>query len=228
MLLAMSLDGLALPPDQQSRVEQIQADLLDKMRPAADIERKLDMSLAEGIASTAIDAPKVSRALDALAASSGAAQSQAAADLDQLHALLTPPQRAALIDKLEAQWALWKRANVGDQNHVAAMSKEIGLWPGQVEKLKEQLVAAEAAAPLRQAEIERHLHEFEEAFEADHFEAKSLASAGQATAHLAGWGAARLARFCEAANPLLVPEQRNRLVALLREHAEHDETRGRE
>lgn len=225
MLVAMSLDDLGLSPEEQARVEQIQADLLAKMRPAAEIEKGLDTSLAEGIAASALDAANIDKTLDALAVSSASAHASAGTDLDQLHALLTPPQRAAFIDKLDAEWALWKRANVGDQSHVVILSQKIGLWPGQIGKIREELASAEAAAPLREAEIERHLHEFERAFQADGFDAKSLSSAGAVTGHVAEWGAARLAKFCEAINPLLVPEQRDKLVALLREHASHDETR---
>ena len=228
MLVAMSLDDLGLPSDEQARVEAIQADLLSKLRPAAVLERNLDLLLAEGLASTTIDAARVDAALEALAVSSAAAHASAATALVQLHALLTPAQRAAFTDKLEAQWELWKRANTGDQDQVAVVSKDIGLWPAQVDKVREQMAPAEAAAPLRQDEVKHHLHQLETAFQADTFDARSLSSGGELTRHLTAWGAARLARFCEAANPLLVPEQRDRLVGLLRDHAGHTDAQTKE
>ena len=39
---------------------------------------------------------------------------------------------------------------------------------------------------------------------------------------MTSWGAAHLARFVEAATPILTPDQRASLAERLREHAAHD------
>jgi hypothetical protein len=41
--------------------------------------------------------------------------------------------------------------------------------------------------------------------------------------HIVGSGAARTARFYRAVLPVLLPEQRAKLVVLLREHANHQD-----
>lgn len=228
MLVTMSLDDLGLPAAEQAQVDQIQSSLLADMRPAAEVESALVAALADGVAGAKIDATATDAAIEKLSASSAAAHATAAADLDRLHALLTPPQRGALVDKLDAQWALWKRANAGDQSHLPALSREIGLDPVQIDELRHQLASSEAAAPLREAEIERHLQEFGIAFQGQSFDAKSLSSqVGEDSRHMAGWGTVRLARFCEAVNPLLRPAQRQKLVDLLRAHAAHDDAQAK-
>jgi Spy/CpxP family protein refolding chaperone len=222
MLIAMSLDNLGLPDEEQTRVDRIQSDLLAKMHPAGLAERSLATVLADGVASAKLDPAKVKAAIDELGAASAGAHDAAADDLNQLHALLTAPQRAALIDKLEAQWALWKRANTGDQSHFATIATSIGLLPDQIETARKNFAALTSGSPLREAEVESHLHHFETAFQADSFDAKALSSAPSANRDMAGWGAGRLASFCEAVNPTLNDDQRGKLAALLREHTGHD------
>ncbi len=228
MLIAMSLDTLGLPPDERPRVEKIQSDLIAAMRPAGVAERAVVALLADGLSTSSIDRAKVDAAIAALATASSAVHDSAIDSLNQLHGVLTPPERSALVDKLEAQWALWKQANAGERGHVETTTAEIGLTRDQIDKVRRDFAATTAASPLREGEIEAHLRDFEKAFQADVFDAKTLSGATGVNRHMAEWGATRLARFCEAVNPVLTNEQRVRLVGLLREHQAHDEGRGKE
>ena len=226
MLIAMSLDSLGLPPDQQARVEKLRGELIAKMRPAGVAQQAVVSVLAEGVAASAIDRGKLDAAIAQLAAAAAAVHDSAVDELNQLHGVLTPPQRAALVDKLEAHRELWRQANQGRHDHLAAMTAELALTPDQVDKVRKEL--ATAASPLREHDIEAHLRDFEKAFQGDVFDAKTLTRANDTNRHMAEWGAGRLARFCEAVNPLLTGEQRVKLVALLREHLSHDEGRAKE
>ena len=60
------------------------------------------------------------------------------------------------------------------------------------------------------------------AFRAQTFDAKVLTTGGPATAHMVGWGAARLARFVESVSPVLTTEQQGKLAQILRQHANHN------
>ena len=61
-----------------------------------------------------------------------------------------------------------------------------------------------------------------DAFRARTFDAKTLTAGGPATVHMVGWGAARMARLIGSVSPVLTPEQRGKLVQILRQHANHN------
>jgi Spy/CpxP family protein refolding chaperone len=228
MFIAMSLDTLGLSPEERVRVEKIQADLLAKMQPAGAAQRELVAALAEGVASSSLDRGKIDEAVGRLEAATAGVHDAAVEELNQLHAALTPAERTALVQKVEAHWELWKRANHGERAHLPSIGKQIGLTPEQMEKVRKELEPVHAAAPVPERPVGDHLQQFSAAFVADNFDAKTLSHANEANRHMARWGAVRLARFCEAANPVLTPEQRAKLGELLREHQSHDEARAKE
>jgi Spy/CpxP family protein refolding chaperone len=233
MFIAMSLDSLGISPEQRTVVEKVQADLFAKMAPARLAERGVVLAIAEGIAAGAVDRGKVDSAIDQVATAAGALHESTADALNQLHAVLTPPQRAALVDKVQAHWDVWKRANAEDERagqdpgggHLSQLARVLGLTPNQVDRVRASVGAAMSAGPARfdTREVDSHLQTFGPAFEAEPFDAKALSLEGSANARLAGWGAAHMARFYEAVDPILSPEQRARLAQMLRDHADHKE-----
>jgi Spy/CpxP family protein refolding chaperone len=234
MFIAMSLDTLGVTPEQRATVDKIEADLFARMEPARAAEQTVLETLADGIAAGAIDPAKVSAALAQLAAASAGIHDASADALNQLHAALTPEQRAALVDKVEAHWALWQRANADEVDvtptapaggHLRALTVDLALTPDQVAKIKANLSAAakDAVKPDPQ-KVEAHLQAFGAAFKAETFDAKTLSTGGAANAHLASWGATRIALMFESVTPVLTPDQRAKLAAQVREHAEHKES----
>ena len=223
LLITMSLDTLGLPADEQLRIEKIQSDLIDKMRPASQAERSVVARLADGVSASEIDRTQVDAALAELATASAAMHDASIAELNRLHAALTPPERAALVDKLDAHWELWKQANSGERSQLATIGQEIGLTAPQMEKVRRELAATTSDSPLRKGEVEAHLRNFGKAFQANDFDARRLLGAASANRQMAEWGASRLVSFCQAVNPVLNDEQRRTLVALLLEHLNHDE-----
>jgi len=234
MFIAMSLDTLGVTPEQRAAVDKIQADLFERMEPARAAEQTVLETLADGIAAGAIDPAKVNAALAQLATASAGIHDASVDALNQLHALLTPEQRGALVDKVEAHWSLWQRANVDDADvtptapaggHLRALTADLGLTPDQVTKIKANLSAAakDAVKPDPQ-KVEAHLQAFGTAFRAETFDAKALSTGGPANAHLASWGATRVALMFESVTPVLTPDQRAKLAAQVREHASHKES----
>src|SRR5271165_2777655 len=102
MFIAMSLDSLNVDPDQSAEIVKIQTDMRAKMQPAHDAEKKLLTVLADGIASGKIDVGKVQSAANQLSGSAAGVHDAVTDSLNHLHAVLTAPQRAALVDKVEA------------------------------------------------------------------------------------------------------------------------------
>ena len=216
MFIAMSLNTLGVTPEQRAA------------------EQAVLETLADGIAAGAIDAAKVNAALAQLATASASIHDASADALNQLHAALTPEQRAALVDKVEAHWALWQRANADEADttpsapaggHLRTLAKDLDLSPDQIAKIKANLGAAVKDSPVKPdpQKVEAHLKAFGAAFRADTFDAKTLSTGGPANAHLASWGATRIALMFESVTPVLTPDQRTKLAAQVREHAEHKE-----
>jgi Spy/CpxP family protein refolding chaperone len=234
MFIAMSLDTLGVSPEQRAAVDKIEADLYARMEPARAAEQGVLETLADGIAAGTIDSAKVSAELAELATASGGIHDASADALNQLHAALTPEQRSTLVDKVEAHWALWQHAN-GDEapagglprgTHLEALTAELALTPDQVEKIKANVSAATSGSPVKPdpQKIEAHLQAFGAAFKSDTFDARSLATGAAANAHLASWGATRMAIFFESVNPVLTPDQRAKLAEKVHEHADHQES----
>jgi len=234
MFIVMSLDTLGVDPAQRVAVEKIQADLRAKMEPARMAEQNVLTILADGIAAGTIDTAKVDAAIAQVTGATGGLHDATTDALNQLHAVLTPEQRAALVDKVQAHWAIWRHANgeeatpggsPGGGEHLGMLAKELGLSSDQIEKVRANMSAAVAGSRVRpdpQA-VEAHMQAFAAAFKGDAFDAKSLTTASAASSHLASWGATRMAHFFESLNPVLTPDQRARLSQKLREHLNHEE-----
>jgi len=227
LFIALSLDTLGVAPEQQAAVEKIRRDLHQKMEPARVSEQGLVATLADGLAAGSVDPTKVDTALQQVAAAASAVHEASADALDQLHAVLTPPERAALVDKVEAHWAVWRSANEHEgaadaaiDGHLAALTADLGLTPDQVQKLRAGLgERMKPVAALDAQEVAGYVHAFGDAFRGEVFDARKLTSAPDV--RIAGWGAAHLAHFVEAAVLVLNSDQRAALAQHLREHATH-------
>jgi Spy/CpxP family protein refolding chaperone len=231
MLVAMSLESLSVDAGQQPAVNDIRADLYKRMQPARAAEQALLEALADGVAADLIDAVRVEDALGRLTPAADGLSQPVAADLGQLHSILKPEQRAALVDKVEAHWAVWQRANgSGDDSGGAPrrgrldrldrLTRELSLTSAQVERVRSALSSPEEQSrPMAFEEIEARVRALD-TFRGDSFDPSDLASEGP-SAHLASWGAARMAHFFEALSPVLTSDQRTKVSGLLRAHA-HD------
>jgi Spy/CpxP family protein refolding chaperone len=223
LLIAMSLDTLGLSPEQKPAVEQIRSVLYARMEPARAAEQSLLGALADGVAAGVIDPTKVDAAVAQLTSAAASVHDASSDALNQLHSVLTPPQRAALIDKLEAHWSVWQRANTDEIDHLTQLTADLSLTPDQVDKIRVSEAEPMKAVPrFDPQEVAAHIRAFGDAFRAQTFDAKALTTGGPATAHMVGWGAAHMAHFIESVGPVLTPEQRAELAQALRQHANHN------
>ena len=227
LLIAMSLDTLGISPEHKAAVDKIRTDLHARMEPARSAEQKLVNTLSEGLAAGNIDAAGVDAAVAQVTAAATAVHDASAEAVNELHALLTPPERAALVDKVEAHWAVWQKANSlkadPEHGHLATLAKELGLTQDQVNKVRASLdERLKTVQQLDPQEIATHLRAFGDAFRSEKFDSKVLTTANGANSHLAGWGAARLAHFVQALSPVLTPDQRTKFAQRLREHAAYN------
>ncbi|HSZ83390.1 MAG TPA: Spy/CpxP family protein refolding chaperone [Polyangia bacterium] len=230
LFIAMSLDTLGVSPEQRGAIEKIQADLRVETQPVHEAERELLGTLADGLGDTGFDAAKVDGAVSRVSLAATGVHDAAAKTLNELHDILTPPQRVALVDKVEAHWAVWREENDGDasplpradRGHLAALTNELGLTPDQVAKIRARLAdGGKGVAPLDRQEVAAQLRAFGDAFCADAFDARVLGTKLPTDTRLVGWGAGHLARVVETMGPILTPAQRATFAQTLRNHADH-------
>jgi Spy/CpxP family protein refolding chaperone len=228
----LAIETIGITPEQQAQVDQIKTAMKAKMQPVHDAQKAVLLALADGVAAGNIDTGKVDAAIAGVTTAAGQVNGASADELNQLHAVLKPEQRAALVDKVEAHFMVWKESN-GDEKaaekehevggHIAHLAKELNLTNDQVEKLRASFASSltahtQAHGKFDPAEADARMKAFGAAFAADSFDAKSLAPSG-ASEHMATWGVSRMARFYEALTPVLTPEQRTKVADKLREHA---------
>jgi Spy/CpxP family protein refolding chaperone len=221
-----SVETLGIAPDQQVAVDAIRKDYRVAMKPLHEANRAVLQLLADGIAAGAIDKPKVDAAIVHAGTAASGVQGVTQNLLNQLHGALHPEQRAALVDKIDAHWAVWREANAGEHakddskpdRHVARIAKELALTSDQVDKFRANLDAAkDAKKPFVAAAFEAYMKAFDAAFVADTFDAKKLPSFE--SSRIVSWGTERMGGFYEALAPVLTPDQRAKLAEKLRQRA---------
>jgi Spy/CpxP family protein refolding chaperone len=232
LFLAMSLETLGVSPEQREAVEKIRTDLRAAMEPLRAAEHRLLAALADDLARGVPDPPRANAAVLEVSYAAATAHDASIAALNALHALLTPPQRAALADKVESHWAIWRAENVEDRDvaasaahgHLAALSAELDLTPEQQQRIRAALAPqggqGEIVRPFDRERAGARLRALAQAFRAPQFDARAV-DREQPAAGLAGWGAAHLARVVAAMGPILTTDQRARLVQKLIDHASH-------
>jgi len=226
--VAMSLDTLGTDEAKRPQIEKLQSDLHICMAPVAKIEHELLLTYADGVAAGKIDAAKVDASLALLSTTAAAVHGCSVATLNKLHAILSPTERQALVDKTQAHWEVWRNVNheaeVGGKENggrLAELIKELSLTPDQVEKISATLHTGATSGPAKfdPAKGEAHMQAFAKAFAGEKFDAKSVTA--DANSHLVTHGSRRAAHFYETVTPLLTPEQQKTLAEHLREHAAH-------
>jgi Spy/CpxP family protein refolding chaperone len=235
-LIAMSINDLDLTADQKTTVEKIRTDLQAKMEPARAAEQNLAGILADGVAAGAVDRAKADAAIQKIVAQAETIHGATADAMNKLHAALTPAQRAALVGKLQEHFDKWKEANGHEDQdgqhrtgYILALVRDLNLTQSEAQQIKSSFRSLiSSSAPAKgQADVRNHEHKavsdhlqaFATAFKADKFNARSLTGANAANGKMAQWGATRMARFFEAAAPILTPDQRTKLAQMIRDRA---------
>ena len=228
--IAMSIETLGVSPDQRVAIEKIRADLRVEMEPTRAAEQNLLIALADGLSGPSFDTTKVNVAITQVGQAAAAQHDAVAASLNQLHDVLTPAQRAALVDKVESHVAVWQEENSEeagptvrvDRGHLATLTKELELTTDQVDRIRAALADNMKDVPrMDRRQTAAHLRAFGDAFRRETFDAKALTTSTSINVQLMGWGAAHLSHLVETMGPILTPDQRAKLAQKLREHTTH-------
>jgi Spy/CpxP family protein refolding chaperone len=225
--ISMSLDTLGVAAERKAAVEKIQHDLDTRMLPLHEAQRALLSKLADGVAAGAVDPAKANADLAAVAKASGTVRTASAELITELHKVLIPAERAALVDKVQAHWEVWRQANESAKSDAGSheggrlerLTKQLDLKPDQVAKIEAAIKPSEAPIePKMKADIDARLTAFSASFASEKFDPKTLAAWEPDDPHLASAGATRMVKLCEAMAPVLTPEQRTKFAEHIREH----------
>jgi Spy/CpxP family protein refolding chaperone len=230
LLIAMSLDTLAVSAEQQPAVDRARSALGTAMAAARSSDQALLGTLADGATSGNIDVVKVDAELSQVGVANASVFAASALALDELRGVLTPRQRAALFEKVAWHWTVWQSANgerAADRADPATIVANLGLTTDQADRIRATVASKlREVTPLDPAEVTTSVHELDGGFQKGGFDAQTITAASLADQHMAAWGAARLVSIVEASAPVLDAEQRNLLAAGLSKHA-HDTARAR-
>jgi hypothetical protein len=216
---------------RHAQVEALQAELHECMESVEANEQAVLLMIADGIAAGTIEAGKVKSGVEAVNTSASSIHTCVAGPLNRLYALLLPPERAELGDKVRAHWAVWKQVNIdappqgkGPGSHLADLKVELKLSAEQVEKLSTALQTAFTSSPLNfdSDRVNKQVDAFAKALVGKGFDATKVTT--NSTAYLTAHATNRMALFYETITPLLNADQRTTLAAHLREHANHHPT----
>jgi Spy/CpxP family protein refolding chaperone len=225
--VAMSLDTLGPSDAARPRVEALQRDLYVCMASTGEIQRALHQAVAEGVAAGAVDLAKVDGLIAQLDAAAAGVRGCSVEALGQLHAILSPDERAELVEKVQAHWEVWRQVNqedTGDRSaggRLAALAAELDLTVDQIERAAAALHTALPARSGRfdRTQVDADMQAFSTAFLSPSFDARATTLGERA--RLSSHGATRMAIFYETVTPLLTPAQRTVLAEHLRERAGH-------
>ncbi len=224
--IALSLDTLGEEDAKRPQVEQLQRELYECMAPAREIKTTLLRAMADDIAAGTVDTTKVEARVVQLEAAVAAQKCRGEA-MSRLHEILSPVERAALVDKVDAHWAVWR--NVNDQEEgggqrqvrrLSALVEELGLTTDQVDKISAALKASFASnsGKFERDKAAAQVRGFTDSFAKESFDAKAVT--GEINPYLATFGSRRMALFYASVTPTLTQEQRVKLAAYVREHAD--------
>jgi Spy/CpxP family protein refolding chaperone len=246
----MALATLGVEKEHEEKVEKIQKDFDKAAKPIRDANDKLILKLAEQIEAGKIEYAKFAKEDEAVAKAVPVVRNAMTEPVIQLHGALSPVERETLIDKVKANWAVWRDANTEDKKEekkeeksakergkdelkhekgrVDRLAKQLTLTDDQVAKIKEELKKkAEGAEgpvePKLGKDVEEKLEAFSKSFTSDKFDPKTLKEWEAVDPLLVAAGSKRLVRLIEVATPILTADQRKEWAKDMKERAKKDE-----
>ncbi len=224
--LKVMTDALAdvpLTASQRPVVEKLAADTSARHTASRSAHRDLMIALAAQVQAGAIDRAALQPKIDALGTALQAAQPADRAAFEQLHALLTPDQRTAFVNAVQAHVA--DRVGAARDKHpLHQWAVDLQLTDDQKAQIRSAMKAnwQEAAHDGNGAPWAEHRQQAKAmlaAFAQDRFVMDEVSPAKDVAAR-AQHMTARMLGLAEAALPVLTPQQRALAAQKLRDRAE--------
>jgi Spy/CpxP family protein refolding chaperone len=223
-VIADSLGDVPLTASQRAAVERLATDTEARHADSRAARKDLILAVAAQVQAGQIDRGALQPKVDALVAALAKAQPADRAAFEQLHALLTPDQRTAFVDALEAR--IGERiSQVHDKHPLKQWAVDLGLSEEQKAQIKDAMkqrwqatAAAHQDAP-PWAEAKQQGAKLMAAFKQERFVMDEVAPPKDLGAK-AQKMCDRFLGMAEVALPVLTPQQRAIAAQKLRDRAE--------
>ncbi len=238
-----ALGEVPLRADQRQTIEQMVKDAETRHQAQRKAREDLTLAVADQVQAGAIDRTALQPRIDAAAAAYEQSRPQDRADLEKLHALLTPEQRIAFVDTLRAKMEQRHHRHAGaaagahkgaHRGHMGMKkwAEALGLTDAQRSAIRDKFIArlqpqggAAVAGQAGQAfakmhEVHERLEKILDAFKTDHFVMDEVAPPVDAK-QMANEFADHAIDFVQTVLPELTPAQRTIAAQKLRERASH-------
>jgi Spy/CpxP family protein refolding chaperone len=230
-----ALGDVPLAPNQRASIEKLAADVDAHAADTRAARKALVLSVANQVEQGHIDRTVLQPQIDQLVAAKQKAQPAERAGLEELHGILSPDQRVAFVNALEAhfhegaeaegahpgqrgqRWAEELKLTDEQRSQIRSILHEE--WQGHHGAAGEGPGAGGAAAWRQHGE---RAHAVLEAFKQDHFALDEVAPPRDIPA-IANTMSAGILGTAERILPILTPEQRALAAAKLRARAARDE-----
>lgn len=218
-----ALADVPLTTTQRTTLEKLASDAEARHAAARAARKDLTEAVAAQVQAGTIDRTALQPKIDALTAALQAAQPADRAAFEQLHAVLTPDQRTAFVDAIEARIGE-RMGKMHDRHGLKQWATDLGLTDdqkAQIESAMKQQWQAHAAAHegAPWAEAKEHGAKLMAAFKQDRFVMDEVAppkDVAQTAQKMSG----RFLSMVEAALPVLTPQQRAIAAQKIRDRAE--------
>ncbi|MBI4701522.1 MAG: Spy/CpxP family protein refolding chaperone [Deltaproteobacteria bacterium] len=209
-----AVDDLTVSAEQRAKLRTLRERLAAELAPAAGVRPKLVQAYLDGIAAGRLDPARIDPLERDFVAATDRARPAVLAALNELHAILTPAQRAALVDAIAEHG---EQARAQGRERVRRLAEALGLSASQ----KRQIfwAARERLGEKRERMEELHegLRAAGAAFKTEAFDATKLAVA---SAPLVQEWLGGIRVTLELLLPVLDREQRSKLVQVIRRKME--------
>jgi Spy/CpxP family protein refolding chaperone len=229
-LFGEALGDVPLTTTQRAALEQLATDAETRHAQVRAARQDLMTALAVQVEAGSIDRTALQPKLAAITAAMQASQPADRAAFEQLHAVLTPDQRTAFVDAVEAHAEPRKGAFM-DRGGFKRLAQELQLTDDQKAQIKAAIMQkrqAEGDPPRRELRGAKHQGEaVMAAFKQDTFVLDQVSPAkdvGQQVSRMTD----RILGIAEIAVPILTPAQRTLAAQKLRERAAKVESAGDE
>jgi Spy/CpxP family protein refolding chaperone len=212
-----------LTADQEVKLKSIEDDLHAASAPRRAAQKELAEIFATGLEKGALDEAAANAKIDQIAQLADAEKAKTGDSLDALHAMLTPAQRAEVVELTKAAWKEHKEGfkhheGGGFGMHMKQLAEDLKLTDDQKQAFKDEFEKMPHPDKSQFEGMKAKMKAVGDAFASDTFDAKAL-GVGDKGATMAKNFATRMERMVEASIKILDANQRTLLAAKIRERA---------
>jgi Spy/CpxP family protein refolding chaperone len=221
-LVGDALGDVPLTAAQRVTLEKLATDAEARHSGAHAARRELVLAVAAQVEAGQIDRPALQPKIDALVAAMQAVQPTDRAAFEQLHAVLSPDQRVAFVDAMEARVAA-RAGEMRDKHPLAKWAADLGLSEAQRTQIKDAMKERWQAAGHEErgaegAGAQERGAKLMSAFKQDRFVMDEVVPPLDVSRR-AQKTTERMLRVAEAALAVLTPQQRTLAAQKLRDRA---------